>query len=61
MVASAFLRTIAGVHHIKVPVSDLLASRDWYAQVLGFVPVLDFENADELLGVVIETESGVRS
>lgn len=40
--------------------SDLLASRDWYAQVLGFAPVLDFENADELLGVGLETTTGVR-
>ena len=29
---------LAGIHHVKIPVTDLSRSRDWYARVFGFVP-----------------------
>lgn len=51
--------SICGLHHLKVPVADVETSRDWYAEVFGFVPTLDFEEEDELLGVVLEHPSGV--
>ena len=28
--------TMRGFHHVKLPVSDVAASRDWYQRVLGF-------------------------
>lgn len=50
---------VIGLHHIRIPVTDAWVSRDWYASVLGFVPVLDLENADELVGVVLRHPTGV--
>ncbi len=50
--------TITGVHHVKVPVGDVLRSRDWYIDVLGFMPILDFEQEDRLIGVALQHPSG---
>ena len=53
------MASICGIHHVKVPVSDVAASRDWYAEVFDFMPTLDFEDEATLLGVVLEHRSGV--
>ncbi len=50
--------TIIGVHHVKVPVGDVLRSRDWYVEVLGFTPLLDFEEEDRLIGVALQHPCG---
>jgi catechol 2,3-dioxygenase-like lactoylglutathione lyase family enzyme len=50
---------VIGLHHIRIPVTDAWVSRDWYSSVLGFVPVLDFENADGVVGVVLRHRTGV--
>jgi catechol 2,3-dioxygenase-like lactoylglutathione lyase family enzyme len=50
--------TIIGVHHVKVPVGDVIRSRDWYAEVLGFTPLLDFEEEDRLVGVALQQPNG---
>ena len=38
--------TILGLHHVKVPVSDLTRSRHWYERVLGVRLALEFRDAD---------------
>lgn len=35
-----------GIHHIKLPVTDLARSRQWYERVLGLVVELEFPDAD---------------
>jgi catechol 2,3-dioxygenase-like lactoylglutathione lyase family enzyme len=50
---------ILGLHHLRVPVSDVNRSRDWYCDVLGFSSILDREEADELVGVALLHPSGV--
>lgn len=40
----------AGLHHIKIPVTDLVRSRAWYERVLGFHVQFEFPNAED--GVV---------
>jgi catechol 2,3-dioxygenase-like lactoylglutathione lyase family enzyme len=50
---------IVGVHHIRLPVSKVLESRDWYMDVFGFEPILDFEEAERLLGIVLEHPCGI--
>lgn len=35
-----------GIHHIKLPVSDLARSREWYERVLGLVTELEFPDSD---------------
>ena len=44
---------INGFHHVKLPVTDLVRSRDWYVQVLGLRTHLEFVEEGELMGVVL--------
>ncbi|SEC62165.1 Catechol 2,3-dioxygenase [Streptomyces sp. 3213] len=41
---------LAGIHHVKLPVTDLDRSRDWYGRVLGFKVTHEFPDAED--GVV---------
>jgi len=38
--------TLAGVHHVKIPVTDLPRSVDWYARVFGFAVTIEFPDSD---------------
>jgi catechol 2,3-dioxygenase-like lactoylglutathione lyase family enzyme len=51
--------TFVALHHVRVPVSDVLRSRDWYTDVLGFAPRLTFEDRDSVIGVVVDHPSGL--
>jgi catechol 2,3-dioxygenase-like lactoylglutathione lyase family enzyme len=51
--------TVVGLHHIRLPVSDVLRSRDWYSTVFDFEPCLSFEEEDRLLGVVLIHQCGL--
>lgn len=45
--------TVHGLHHVKVPVSDLTRSRDWYETVLSLSPHLEFpDDSGAVRGVV---------
>jgi catechol 2,3-dioxygenase-like lactoylglutathione lyase family enzyme len=37
---------LAGIHHAKLPVTDLDRSRGWYGRVLGFKVTHEFPDAD---------------
>lgn len=37
---------LTGVHHVKLPVSDLTRSREWYERVLGLRVLVDFPDDD---------------
>ncbi|WP_328675775.1 VOC family protein [Streptomyces sp. NBC_01261] len=37
---------LAGIHHVKLPVTDLDRSRDWYGRVLGLTVTHEFPDAD---------------
>jgi catechol 2,3-dioxygenase-like lactoylglutathione lyase family enzyme len=43
--------SVVGWHHIKIPVTDVRRSRQWYVTVLGFEPDLEFTGSGELRGV----------
>ena len=45
--------SLAGVHHVKLPVRDPGRSRDWYQEVFGFVTELDFVEDGRLMGVAM--------
>ena len=47
-----------GWHHVRLPVSDVMRSRDWYTEVLGFEPLLVLEEEDRVVGVVVGQPSG---
>ena len=38
------------IHHVKPPVSDLLASRDWYQRILSFQVEIEFTEDGDLRG-----------
>jgi catechol 2,3-dioxygenase-like lactoylglutathione lyase family enzyme len=41
------LPVLAGIHHLKLPVSDLDASLAWYRRVLGAVHLPQFDHVDD--------------
>lgn len=46
---------ILGLHHVKVPVSDLAHSRTWYERVFDLQPVMEFPDEDGVVrGVVYQ-------
>lgn len=49
---------LTGFHHIKLPVSDLALSRDWYERVLGLAVHLEFVEEGTLMGVALKDPSG---
>lgn len=49
---------LAGVHHLKLPVRDLVRSRDWYASRLGYQVVIEFVEAGQPMGVALRHPNG---
>jgi catechol 2,3-dioxygenase-like lactoylglutathione lyase family enzyme len=49
---------LSGFHHVKVPVSDVERSRDWYERVLGLQRDLEFVENGELMGVTLRDAGG---
>lgn len=47
---------ISGIHHVKVPVSDVARSRAWYQRVLGFETLIDFVEDGEVKGAAIHRD-----
>jgi catechol 2,3-dioxygenase-like lactoylglutathione lyase family enzyme len=38
-----------GIHHVKIPVTDLARSRDWYGSRLGYRVEVEFEEGGRLM------------
>jgi catechol 2,3-dioxygenase-like lactoylglutathione lyase family enzyme len=51
--------SVLALHHVRVPVSDVLVSQDWYSEVLGFRPTLVVEEENAVTGIVSVHPSGV--
>jgi catechol 2,3-dioxygenase-like lactoylglutathione lyase family enzyme len=49
---------LAPIHHVKIPVSDVRASTQWYQRVLGLEVAIEFTEDDELRGVALEAGDG---
>jgi catechol 2,3-dioxygenase-like lactoylglutathione lyase family enzyme len=49
---------LLGIHHVRLPVSDVTASRDWYREVFGLRVVLDEEEENEVVGSVLAMGDG---
>jgi catechol 2,3-dioxygenase-like lactoylglutathione lyase family enzyme len=47
-----------GIHHVKVPVTDLERSRDWYASRLGYQVEVEFEEGGRLMGLALRHPNG---
>ena len=51
--------SVVALHHVRVPVTDVLVSQDWYGEVLGFRPTLVVEEEESVTGVVSVHPCGV--
>lgn len=49
---------LAGVHHLKLPVSDLERSRSWYESRLGYELAREFVEGGTLMGVGLSHPNG---
>lgn len=47
-----------GVHHVKLPVTDLARSIDWYGSRLGYEVVIEFRERGERTGVTMAHPRG---
>jgi catechol 2,3-dioxygenase-like lactoylglutathione lyase family enzyme len=52
------MTTIKGFHHVKLPVTDVARSRDWYRRVLGFEVTLEFVEDGTLMGLALSDPGG---
>ena len=44
---------LSGFHHVKLPVTDVVRSRDWYERVLGLHTHLEFVEDGTLMGIAL--------
>jgi catechol 2,3-dioxygenase-like lactoylglutathione lyase family enzyme len=49
---------LAGVHHLKLPVTDLARSREWYRSRLGYQVRIEFVEHGRLMGYVLAHPNG---
>ena len=49
------------IHHVKIPVSDVRASSEWYLRVLGLQVAIEFIEDGELRGVALTAPGGSAS
>ncbi|GAA4554932.1 alpha/beta fold hydrolase [Pseudonocardia xishanensis] len=54
------MTAISGVHHVKLPVTDVARSGAWYERVLGFTTAIEFVEDGVLRGVALGHPSGVQ-
>ena len=52
---------LSGFHHVKLPVGDVVRSRDWYRAVLGLTVDVEFVEDGVLRGVALRDPSGTVS
>ena len=52
------MMSLQGFHHVKLPVTDVERTRDWYARVLSFAVELEFVEDGVLMGVAMRDPSG---
>lgn len=49
---------LAGVHHLKLPVTNLDSSRSWYESRLGYKLVLEVRDGENIAGLVMHHPHG---
>jgi catechol 2,3-dioxygenase-like lactoylglutathione lyase family enzyme len=49
---------LAGIHHLKLPVTDLTRSREWYHSRLGYQVEAEFVEQGRLMGVALRHPRG---
>ena len=49
---------LAGIHHVKLPVTDLSRSREWYESRLGYQLQMEFVEQGRLMGYALAHPNG---
>ncbi len=49
---------LAGIHHLKLPVTDLSRSIEWYGSRLGYRLAAEFVERGQLMGVALRHRNG---
>ncbi len=49
---------LAGIHHLKLPVTDLARSREWYHSRLGYQVQMEFVEQGQLMGYALSHPNG---
>jgi catechol 2,3-dioxygenase-like lactoylglutathione lyase family enzyme len=49
---------LAGIHHLKLPVTDLARSREWYLSRLGYQVQVEFVEQGRLMGYALSHPNG---
>src|SRR5260370_31146031 len=49
---------LAGIHRLKLPVTDLARSREWYRSRLGYQVQVEFVEQDQLMGYALSHPNG---
>src|SRR5258708_23845231 len=49
---------LAGVHHLKLPVTNLARSREWYHSRLGYQVQIEFVEQGQLMGYALTHPNG---
>lgn len=49
---------LVGLHHVRLPVSDIAASRDWLVETFGYRSVLETEDEEGVTSAVLEHPTG---
>src|SRR5258706_13902933 len=49
---------LAGIHHLKLPVTDLARSREWYQSRLGYQVQIEFVEQGRLMGYALTHPNG---
>ena len=49
---------LAGIHHLKLPVTDLDRSREWYLSRLGYQVQMEFVEQGRLMGIALMHPNG---
>ena len=55
---SSDLPALAGIHHLKLPVTDLATSLEWYRSRLGYELQIEFVEQGQLMGVGLAHPQG---
>lgn len=54
----AVVPRLAGVHHVKLPVTDLKRSAEWYSSRLGYRVDVEYVEKGELIGLAMRHPNG---
>lgn len=53
-----YVPTLAGVHHVKLPVRDLVQFRQWYQSLFGYQVQMEFVEEGVLRGLALQHPAG---